>query len=519
MKCRLYLNKEQKKIIDDAIYALKVAYNVTLHEMFEDYECTKEKPYKPKEGEENRELKVIHYPDCKKAASAEHLNKLREKYPIINCTKAACLSTNNGIFASDMKTAFASVYRNKTENKNADKINSDSKKSKQDKSLAIEFIDRKKDIRFYSKSKPRSSLTFQIAPTSFYIKTSEETKRLTSNITEPYNRNVLYVDLGKFGENKCGIVKIRGWNKNVRFDQTGKIDFISWLNSNPKNKITMTITKDKCGDYYVCLKFGRTYNKKNKEYQGIQIFKPFNEAKGEVGIDVGKTTLITCSDEKIEDDYYKGGRVENPRFKAQNRDKIRALNKRLSRRKGYSNKAWLEEYKKDRDNITPSKRYIKTQERLAKLHRKIARKREYYYHVATKRLIENYMLIGIESLTVSDMYKDSRTEDEKDINSPEFKSKKTVHRKNENTADAAMYSLLQMIKYKGEWYKRNIIAVGKYYPSSKTCHNCGYINSNLKEKDRIWICPICGEVIDRDKNAALNILAEAKRIFLQQTDK
>jgi hypothetical protein len=55
--------------------------------------------------------------------------------------------------------------------------------------------------------------------------------------------------------------------------------------------------------------------------------------------------------------------------------------------------------------------------------------------------------------------------------------------------------------------------VDRFYPSSKTCHNCGYINKILTLNDRQWVCPQCGEVIERDYNAALNILDEGLRIM------
>jgi len=55
--------------------------------------------------------------------------------------------------------------------------------------------------------------------------------------------------------------------------------------------------------------------------------------------------------------------------------------------------------------------------------------------------------------------------------------------------------------------------VDRFYPSSKTCHNCGYINKILTLNDRQWVCPQCGEVVERDYNAALNILDEGLRII------
>ena len=71
----------------------------------------------------------------------------------------------------------------------------------------------------------------------------------------------------------------------------------------------------------------------------------------------------------------------------------------------------------------------------------------------------------------------------------------------------------RMLEYKARWYNRKIVFVNRFYPSSKTCHSCGYINKNLKLSDRQWMCPICGGVIERDYNATLNILDEGLRIM------
>ena len=58
-----------------------------------------------------------------------------------------------------------------------------------------------------------------------------------------------------------------------------------------------------------------------------------------------------------------------------------------------------------------------------------------------------------------------------------------------------------------------MVKVDKFYPSSKTCNHCGYVKKDLKLSDRIWVCPDCGTVIDRDVNAAKNILDEGTRII------
>jgi putative transposase len=71
----------------------------------------------------------------------------------------------------------------------------------------------------------------------------------------------------------------------------------------------------------------------------------------------------------------------------------------------------------------------------------------------------------------------------------------------------------RMLEYKAKWYSRKIVFVDRFYPSSKTCHYCGYVNRKLTLKDREWICPHCGQTVSRDFNAALNILDEGLKII------
>jgi putative transposase len=71
----------------------------------------------------------------------------------------------------------------------------------------------------------------------------------------------------------------------------------------------------------------------------------------------------------------------------------------------------------------------------------------------------------------------------------------------------------RMLEYKASWYNRKIVFVDRFYPSSKTCNYCGYINRQLTLNDRQWVCPQCGQTISRDYNAACNILDEGLRII------
>ena len=82
------------------------------------------------------------------------------------------------------------------------------------------------------------------------------------------------------------------------------------------------------------------------------------------------------------------------------------------------------------------------------------------------------------------------------------------HKLAKSIQELSLYEFRCQLEYKCKWYERQLIIIDRFYPSSKTCHNCGYIYKDLKLSQREWVCPHCGKVIDRDYNASLNILSE-----------
>ena len=72
--------------------------------------------------------------------------------------------------------------------------------------------------------------------------------------------------------------------------------------------------------------------------------------------------------------------------------------------------------------------------------------------------------------------------------------------------------LIEMIKYKAEYYGREFIQIDRWFPSSKKCHDCGEINHDLGREEREWECPHCHSIHQRDVNAAKNILDEGLRV-------
>lgn len=86
-----------------------------------------------------------------------------------------------------------------------------------------------------------------------------------------------------------------------------------------------------------------------------------------------------------------------------------------------------------------------------------------------------------------------------------MKGMMTNRKLSKHIGDVGWGMFFQFLRYKSDWYGRNIITIGRFEPSSKTCSKCGYIKHDLTLKDRTWACPVCGENHDRDVNAAINI--------------
>ena len=79
--------------------------------------------------------------------------------------------------------------------------------------------------------------------------------------------------------------------------------------------------------------------------------------------------------------------------------------------------------------------------------------------------------------------------------------------------EVGFYRFKQLLEDKARNNYKEVVFVGRFYPSSKTCHKCGYMNRKLTLNDREWACPICGAHHDRDLNAAINILMEGEKII------
>lgn len=423
MKCRLYPNKENARKIDDAIYAIQCFHNCILWKIFNEYHCTTEKEKKSKDKTVQNE--TVHFLSISQIGKAETKAKILAEHPIVDAAPAG---------------AITSLYGVKT-----DIIKSIGKKP-------IEY----QSPTYYNSKHPRTSYSYQ---------------ETFGKISCHGNKNALYINLAKIG-----ICKLKGWNQNIRFDNNGVIDFLSYININKKKRVGITVSKDNCGDYWICFKLQNVY-------------KPMQENNGKSeGVDVGLKDIAILSD---------GTKFENKRFKNKEEHHLKLLQRKLSRRQGWSNQDFRKQHKSDK-TIQPSKTYQQTQQKVSRLNRKIAWRRSYYNNVVTREIVENNSFIGVETLNVKGMFRNRHLA--------------------KSLADAAMGDILRMLKYKSDWHNRIIQPIDMWTPSSKRCSSCGYIMKSMPLNIRDWICPECGVHHDRDVNAAKNIKHFALLSYTKQSD-
>lgn len=444
MKCRLYPNKDAASMIDRIIHGVEKAYNIATYDMVTNNVNTIE--FTTDKGG------ILHYPDYKKMTNAKYLDWLRTQHEDIPFVPSYALSGQSGVFMADHKKAMSHKAIIKKTADGRIKKTHDKQARKSAKGGYKPYSIEEAYIGYYNKNKRRQSYTYQIS--------------LKSAISFSDNDNVFYITLGAAQGTKVKHkIKVRGWNKEIRFDEYHAVNFLDYVKYlSGTKKTTVTVSRDNCGDYWICFKLSN-------------IYKPMTISNGKsCGLDLGLKDLIIVSD---------GTKYENKRFKKEEKEHIAALNKRMSRRQGWSNEEFREKHKADK-TLTPSKRYERTKLKLAKLNRKIAFKRNTYNNTITKDIVANHGFIGIETLNVSGM----------------FRNKHLAY----SLSDAAMSSVMSMLKYKSNWYGRIIEPIDQWTPSSKRCHSCGYIMPKMPLNIRKWKCPKCKVSHDRDVNAALNIL-------------
>jgi putative transposase len=220
-----------------------------------------------------------------------------------------------------------------------------------------------------------------------------------------------------------------------------------------------------------------SYNKSNQYFVSFNIEESTQilpkkkvEYDSTIGIDLGvKNSIITS--EGVKYDTLRVGSREDRRE--------RMLHRRYSKKK------------------KGSKNAEKARLKLAKYRNKLVNRKNAFIDKVSSDIVCNKTtnVICVENLNVQGMVRN--------------------HRLAKSIQESSFNDIKTKLQYKSAWNGIKFVEIDRFFPSSKTCSHCGYIKEDLKLSERSWICPHCGEHIDRDINAAINIKKEGYRILTE----
>ena len=223
--------------------------------------------------------------------------------------------------------------------------------------------------------------------------------------------------------------------------------------------LSITISRNACGEYCCSILF----EKEQDLEQNIRL-------SNSIGLDFSPNSLYIDSNNNSAPNY-------KP-YKQLNKKKLTKLQRRLARKqKGSNNRE-------------------KARVKLARFEKHIADSRKDYIEKETLRLVRAYDVIGIEDLNLQGMMKFSHNA--------------------KNYVDTSWYAFTQKLLWKAQFNNCIVIKSDRFYPSSKTCNYCGYMNYILTLKDRKWVCPSCGNEIIRDENAGKNLRDNAINLLTEE---
>lgn len=242
--------------------------------------------------------------------------------------------------------------------------------------------------------------------------------------------------------------------KNIKFRCSDL--YFRRLQKYKDNIRSATLSKTKSGNFFLSI----LVEMNNDE------LKRFGQTNKQIGIDLGVKDFVITSDGEV---------FENKHFLRKEEKKLKRLQRQLSKKvKGSNNR---------------NKQRI----RLAKVYEHIANKKLNYIHYITNELLRYFDVVFMENLNTSGMLKN--------------------HHLAKAIQEVGFYLFKEILQNKASVNGKQVVLIDRFYPSSKTCSVCGYKKTDLILKDRYWICPNCGTYLDRDINAAINILTEGQRIL------
>ena len=241
--------------------------------------------------------------------------------------------------------------------------------------------------------------------------------------------------------------------KNIKFRCSDL--FFRRLQKYKDNIRSATLSKTKSGNFFLSILMDIPQTE----------FVKFNKTGRDVGIDLGVKDFVITSDGIV---------FENKHFYKKDEKNLVKLQRQLSKKRKGSNN------------------FHKQRKRIASVFETITNKKDDYIHSIANYLLRNYDTIYMEDLNISGMLKN--------------------HKLAKAIQEVGFFKFKTTLQNKALQNDKKVVLIGRYYPSSKTCSQCGYVHKELKLQDRNWCCPNCGSYHDRDYNAAVNILYEGRRI-------
>ncbi len=326
--------------------------------------------------------------------------------------------------------------------------------------------------RYYRRYKKNiSAFTMNKHVTKLKKRTKPHWKSLPSQVVQDvvlrygkaydaFFRNIKEREAGKT-IHKVGKPKMKGRHKynSMTFTQAGytlegnriRINCINtWFSFHKHREITgiiktITIKRDRCGDYWICF-----------SCENVPTPKPLPKTGESAGFDFGLKTFLTCSN---------GDKIKSPQFMKQSLNKLKTLNKSLSRK------------------VKGSGNWYRACRALSRQYRKIARQRKDWQWKLATRLCRQYDTLCFETLNIDGM-------------------KRLWGCK---ISDVSFSQFMLIMEFKCAKHGKHLIQIGHWTATTKPCSKCGHTNNNLTLSDRQWICQKCGSHHDRDINAAINI--------------
>lgn len=320
------------------------------------------------------------------------------------------------------------------------------------------------------KEEKKTLTSIDLAKTLTSLKKETEYKWLNTCAAEALQQSLRHLDNAytSFFKAKKGFPKFKSkhYSKRSASFMNATINFDTWLTRIPrigkvktyKNRTfdhskvkvgTATVSMDSCGEFWLTILTDDFID--NPPRAKV-------DNGNAVGIDLGIKDFATLSD---------GTKIPNPKFLERSARRLKKLQRKFSKaQKGSKNRERL-------------------RLKIARLHRLIANRRNDFLHKLSTKLVKQYDTICMENLNIEGMLKN--------------------HKLARAISSVAWTEFVRQLSYKCAWHGKNLVFIGRFEPSSKTCSVCGHIYNELTLSERTWTCSNCGTVHDRDINAAINV--------------